>query len=154
VIVLRFESRLAAAPDALWRHATSMAGVNFELMPLVRMSYPADAATLPDAIERPDGVLFRSWLLAFGVLPFDRHALCLRSVGPGMRFDEDSTSWLHRRWGHHRRIEPLDGGACVIDELQVVPRLRLAGAVVRVVVALIFDHRHRRLRRRFGALPG
>ncbi|MFC4252425.1 hypothetical protein [Sinimarinibacterium flocculans] len=154
MIDLRVESRLAAAPDALWQHATSMAGVNFELMPLVRMTHPSDRARLPDAGELPDGVLFRSWLLAFGVLPFDRHALCLRRVGPGMRFDEDSTSWLQRRWIHHRRVEPVAGGARVIDELRIEPRLRIAAPLVRVLVAQLFDHRHRRLRQRFGALTG
>jgi ligand-binding SRPBCC domain-containing protein len=154
VIALHFESCLAAAPDTLWRHATSMAGVNFELMPLVRMTYPRDRAALPDAGELPDGVLFHSWLLLLGLLPFDRHALCLRSVGPGMRFDEDSTSWMQRRWGHHRRIEAVAGGARVIDELQIEPRIGFAAPLVRALVAQIFRHRHRRLQQRFGVMPG
>jgi ligand-binding SRPBCC domain-containing protein len=154
VIALRFESRLAVEPAELWRHATSMAGVNFELMPLVRMTHPRDRAVLPDAGELPDGVLFHSWLLLFGLLPFDRHALCLRSIGPGMRFDEDSTSWMQRRWGHHRRIEPVLGGAFVIDELQIEPRIGFAAPLVRAIVTQLFRHRHRRLRLRFGALPG
>ena len=154
MIALRFESRLAAAPDALWQHATSMAGVNFELMPLVRMTYPRDRDRLPEHDALPDGVLFHSWLLAFGLLPFDRHALCLRSLGPGMRFDEDSTSWLQRRWGHHRRIEPVPGGAVVIDELQIEPRIGFAAPIVRAIVTRLFRHRHRRLQRRFGALSG
>jgi hypothetical protein len=154
VIALRFESRLAVEPAELWRHTTSMAGVNFELMPLVRMTHPRDRTALPDAGELPDGVLFHSWLLLFGLLPFDRHALCLRSVGPGMRFDEDSTSWMQRRWGHHRRIEAVAGGARVIDELQIVPRLAFAEPLVRVLVAQICRHRHQRLQQRFGALSG
>lgn len=153
MIALRFESRLTVAPDTLWRHATSMAGVNHELLPLVRMTHPLDRAALPAEGELPDGVLFHSWLLAFGVLPFDRHALCLSSIGPGKRFDEDSTSWLQRRWRHHRRIEPLNGGACVIDELQIEPRIGFAAPLVRAIVTQLFSHRHRRLRRRFGVLP-
>ncbi len=154
MIDLRFESRLAVEPAVLWQHATSMAGVNFELMPLVRMTYPRARERLPASVEQPEGVLFHSWLLAFGVLPFDRHALHLHRVGPGMRFDEDSTSWMQRRWEHHRRVEPVAGGACLIDELRVVPRLRLAAPWVQMLVAQIFRHRHRRLRRRFGVVPG
>lgn len=150
MIALRFESLLATDVDRLWQHASSMAGVNHELMPLVRMSYPADRVALPQGEAVPKEVLFQSWLLLFGVLPFDRHALRLLDVRPGRGFDEDSTSWLQSRWVHKRRLVAQPRGVLVTDELEVTPRLRFAAPLTAFIVRQIFLHRHRRLRRRFG----
>ena len=147
---LRFESSLAADASTVWAHATAMDGVNFELGPWVRMSVPKTFAGRSIDQARPGVVLFHSWLLAFGVLPFDRHALRLEAIGPGMRFDEHSTSWMQRVWRHHRRVEPQGAGCVVIDELEVVPRAAPA-FLIRGIVGALFAHRHRRLRRRFGA---
>ncbi len=148
---LRFESPLAADAATVWAHATAMEGVNFELGPWVRMSVPRTMAGLRLDQVRPGVLLFQSWLLAFGVLPFDRHALRLHGIGPGMRFDEDSTSWLQRVWRHHRHVEPLGAGCVVVDELEVVPRMAPA-FLIRWIVGALFAHRHRRLRRRFGSV--
>ncbi|HEY1076151.1 MAG TPA: hypothetical protein VGE51_05640 [Fontimonas sp.] len=150
MIHLRFESRLAADAATVWQHASSMAGVNRELMPLVRMTYPADRAALPQGEAVPRGVLFHSWLMLFGVLPFDRHALRLSQVWPQQGFDEDSTSWLQTRWIHRRRLITHADGVSVIDELEITPRLRFAAPLVGLMVTQIFRHRHRRLVKRFG----
>ncbi len=152
MIRLRFESKLATDAGTVWRHASSMAGVNHELMPLVRMTYPADRVALPQGEAIPQGVLFHSWLMLFGVLPFDRHALQLKQVWPQQGFDEDSTSWLQARWIHKRRLIAHAGGVTVTDELEVTPRLRFAAPLVGAMLAQIFRHRHRRLRKRFGAI--
>lgn len=149
-VSLRFESQLATDIDTLWQHASSMAGVNHELMPLVRMTYPPDRDALPQGEAVPKDVLFQSWLLLFGVLPFDRHALRLVDVWPGHGFDEDSTSWLQSRWVHRRRLVAQSRGVSVTDELEVAPRLRFAAPLTAFIVRQIFLHRHRRLRRRFG----
>lgn len=84
MINLGFESLLAAPPAAIWAQASTMAGVNAELGPWVRMSYPADRAALDGQAVPLGQVLFRSWLCAFGVLPFDRHALRLERLYPGV----------------------------------------------------------------------
>jgi hypothetical protein len=150
---LRTELRAPAAE--VWRHASSMRGVNEELGPWVRMTHPSWATDL-SSVEVPLGeVAFRSWLLALGVLPFDRHSLGLVEVRDGAEqgggFVEESTSWLQRRWRHERDVEPAPGGGSTVqDRLVVRPRLAPA-ALVRPVVAALFGHRHRRLVRRFGA---
>lgn len=127
-----------------------MHGVNAELMPLMRMTFPPDAG----AIEAlPTGqVAFASWLLLFGVVPVDRHDLCIERVLPGTGFDERSHSLMQRVWIHRRRIEPLSEGCRVSDELMFEPRLIPMRALTRRIVRGIFEHRHRRLRRRFGEL--
>lgn len=143
-------SELEAPAAALWAHATSMEGVNDELMPFVRMHVPREARGKGIA-DAPLGVVaFHSWLLAFGLVPFDRHALTLVSIDAGHGFSERSWSWLQRSWRHDRSIEPSPRGAIVTDRVGFDPRLSLATPIVTRIVAGIFRHRHHRLQRRFG----
>lgn len=148
-------SALAAPADEVWVTATTMEGVNAELVPLVRMTHPRGLRSLRE-LDPPvvaGRVLFRSWLLAGGIVPFDRHALALDEVDDaGRRFVEESTSWLQRRWRHERSVVARPGGCVVTDRLTVEPRLGPARPLVAAAVGRIFDHRHRRLRRRYGAL--
>lgn len=151
MVEIERSSRLAASCEEVWRVVSTMAGVNDELRPFVRMTHPP-AVTGLEGQDVPRGeVLFASWLLAFGVVPFDRHALALVSVETGRGFVEESTSWLQRRWRHERTLEPgADGGCVVTDRLTVQPRVGLLAPVVARTVGALFTHRHRRLRARFG----
>lgn len=154
---VRLESDLRAPAGSVWRHASSMAGVNAELGPWIRMTHPLQATDLA-SVEVPLGeVAFHSWLLALGVVPFDRHSLRLVEVHDrgedGGGFVEESTSWMQRRWRHERTVEPAADGSKVSDRLLVEPRLPLT-APVRWLVTALFRHRHRRLVRRFGAGSG
>lgn len=148
---LRFESRLAAPAREVWAAASTMDGVNRELMPLLRMTHPADAPPLDDPRVRPGVVLFSSWLLLGGVIPIDRHTLTLERVLPGEGFDERSHSWLQRVWLHQRRVRPQGDGCEVVDALAFEPRVPGTAALVAPIVQSLFEHRHRRLRARFGA---
>jgi hypothetical protein len=146
---LEFRSELAASADAVWAAAGTMAGVNYELGPWLRMTFPqrGEGLRIEDA---PVGEnVFVSWILLGGVLPFDRHVLRFAQIVPGRGFDEDSTSWTERRWQHQRRIEPLDGGRCrVTDRLIFEPRG--PGALAEAIIRRVFAHRHARLRQRHG----
>jgi ligand-binding SRPBCC domain-containing protein len=157
-ITLSFRSEVAAPRSEVWAVVSTMSGVNAELGPWIRMTHPRDAESL-DATEVPTAgeVVFQSWLLAFGVLPFDRHALALVEVDTGSGFVEESRSWLQRRWRHERRLSDRAGGGCaVVDELVIEPRIGVLTPLARRTVRAIFGHRHRRLRKRFGAIesPG
>ena len=151
--VLDFEisSQLRASRADVWAAVSSMEGVNYELMPFVRMTYPARASRLTAADIKPGELLFQSWLLAFGAVPFDLHALVLMEVTDGEGFVEESSSWMQRRWRHERRLRDAVSGCVVTDHLVVEPRLRMTQPVVGAAVRRLFSHRHRRLRRRFGA---
>jgi len=152
MVRLRFESRLAVSPEAVQRVALTMPGVNAELMPLLRMSYPAQYRTL-DVHAAPAGeVVFHSWLLLFGLLPVDRHALAFEAIHEN-GFDERSSSWLQSIWIHRRRIDAVPGGTRVTDELEFEPRLRIAMPLVAAIITRVFRHRHRRLCARYGRLP-
>ncbi|UDY37843.1 hypothetical protein [Dermatobacter hominis] len=163
-IVVERSTRLAAPPGPVWRHAASMAGVNQELGPFVRMTHPSHLGDLTEVLAGDDAaallgaVAFRSWLLGFGVVPFDRHALRLVAVTDGGvaggSFREDSTSWLQRRWRHDRDVVADGTGSRVTDRVVVEPRVGVARPVTAAVVGFLFSHRHRRLASRFGAAPG
>lgn len=153
MIELRFESLLAASPQEVWSRVSTMQGVNAELMPILRMTYPPALSKLDDAPRELLGKLaFKSWVLLLGVLPVDRHFLSLQSVTTGEGFDERSSSWSNRVWNHRRTLTPIDDGTHLVDELSFEPRIRLAAPILRGFITTVFDHRHRVLRRTFGTL--
>lgn len=150
-IDLTFTSTLRTHRPEVWAVVSTMEGVNAELRPFVRMTFPAGSEQLSEAAIVPGQMLFRSWLLAGSVIPIDRHDLTLERVTDGEGFDEESTSMLQRRWRHERRLSDTPEGGCVVrDHLVIVPRLRVARPVVALAVRFLFDHRHRVLRRTFG----
>jgi ligand-binding SRPBCC domain-containing protein len=88
---------------------------------------------------------FRSWLLLFGVVPFDWDHLRLLAIEPGRYFHEDSTMLSQRRWVHRRDLEPVHGGTRVTDRVEFEPRVPFVGALLLPVFRAVFRHRHRRL---------
>jgi ligand-binding SRPBCC domain-containing protein len=146
-------SRVHADAQRVWAHAQTMAGVNAELAPFVRMTVPRHARGLT-IDEAPLGeVAFRSVLLGAGLLPFDRHALRLTAVAPGRGFQERSTSLLQRRWDHDRTLTPDGAHTIVTDRVTFAPRI--GGArLARPLVEALFQHRHRRLRRILASAQG
>lgn len=143
------KSRLAAPAATVWARATTLDGVNAELWP-IRMSAPAEWRTRP-IHEFPCGrPLFDSWILLFGLLPNDIHHFQFESVGPGMQFQEHSSSMMNRQW-RHRRVVEADGEGCIVtDTLEIVPRIALFGRLMAPVYRLVFWNRHRKLRRWYG----
>ena len=152
-IRLEFGSELAAPQEQVWRHASSMAGVNYELGPWVRMSHPPQFASITDALAAgavPGRTLFHSWITLGRLLVLDRHAFGFERLLPGEGFDERSHSWTQHLWLHRRRLAAVPGGTCLTDQLEFQPRLFLMAPLLRLIISGLFRHRHRRLRRRFG----
>jgi ligand-binding SRPBCC domain-containing protein len=148
---LRFEitSVLDAPPPEVWERVASAEGINHELMPLLRMTVPRGSRTL-DAATIPLGrKAFRSWVLLFGVIPFDYDDLTLVRLDPERGFLERSTMLTQRLWEHERTLEPVPQGTRLTDRLRFEPRFP-PRRPQRAFVARIFRHRHRRLRRHFG----
>lgn len=149
-------STLAAPADVVWAAATTPAGVNHELAPIVRMTIPHgwDGRAL-DAVA-PGTALGRSWLLLGGVVPFEYDDLTIAEVGPGHRFLERSTMAQYRTWTHERTVADAPGGCRVVDRVSFTLRApldRVPGllAVHARVLRALFGHRHRRLTGRYGA---
>jgi hypothetical protein len=148
---IRVSSQLEAGAEAVWARAIDPAGINYELRPLMRMTVPkgADGFGL-DELE--PGHIGRSWIFFFGLLPLDYDDLDIVRVEPGRSFLERSSMLSMRLWEHERTVTPLGEGRCRIeDRLAWKPRLPFPGAWLRPVIQFVFDHRHGRLRRFFGA---
>jgi ligand-binding SRPBCC domain-containing protein len=144
-------SELRAPPAAVWARVASLDGVNHELGPWLRMTAPRGASLSLE--EVPLGRRwFRSWILLLGVVPIDYDDLCIERLDPGSGFLERSTMLSARTWEHERTLQPLvDGVTQVTDRVRFVPRLPGSARVHRAVIAAIFRHRHRRLRRFFAS---
>jgi len=150
----RVASDLDAAATVVWERVITPAGINAELMPIVRM-------TLPRGIERLDPEwlplgqpIGRSWILLFGVLPIDYDDVTLVRLDPGRGFLERSPMLSQRRWEHERTIEPTGDSSCrLTDRVAFEPRLPVPPRLLRPIFKMVFRHRHRRLRRRFGGRP-
>ena len=143
-------SRLAADAAAVWDRVTTPAGINDEMRPYMRMTLPRGIEQLDlESVElgRPIG---RSWILLFGLIPFDYDDLTLVELERGRRFLERSRMLSQRSWEHERTLEPDGGGCLITDRVRWEPRLGLPGAPLRPLIAWLFRHRHRRLRRRFS----
>lgn len=147
-------SRLEAPAATVWDHVATFTGINDELAPYLRMTAPAHLSGLDATDARLGQRLCRSWLLVLGVLPVEFDDVVLVELEEGRRFLERSRMGSLRVWQHERVVEPDGAGSCVvIDRLRFEPRVGASLPLVRRIVAALFDHRHRRLRRRFGGSP-
>ena len=145
---LTFTTTLVAAPADVWRRVATMPGVNAELGPWVRMSFPAGASQL-DAMSMPLGqAAFRSWVWFLGVIPIDRSDVTLVELEPGRRFLERSPMATQHLWQHERTLQPDGAGCMITDRLVFEPRF--AGPIVCWFVRKLFNHRHARLATQFG----
>lgn len=154
VAEVRVASRLAADPAAVWERVTTPEGVNDEMRPYLRMTLPRGVESLDVETVELGEPIGRSWILLFGLVPFDYDDLCLVRLDPGRGFLERSTMLSQRLWEHERMLEPTDEGGCLIaDRVRWEPRLGLPGSPLRPVIGWFFRHRHKRLRRRFGGVP-
>jgi hypothetical protein len=135
----------------VWDRVTTPAGINDEMRPFLRMTIPRGIERLDlDSIEvgKPIG---RSWILLFGLLPFDYDEVNLARFDPGEGFLERSAMLSQRLWEHERTLEPVAGGCEVTDRVRWEPRIGLMASPLRPAVGWFFRHRHRRLLRHFGA---
>lgn len=141
---------LRAPRAAVWAHAMSMEGVNDELFPFARMTAPKGRRRLDAADVATGQRLFRSWILAFGVLPVDYDDLTFVELQPGRRFLERSPMGSQRLWEHERVVRDDGDGCIVVDRVRFRPRVPMLGSVQREIFFLVFRNRHRRLASRFG----
>jgi len=147
---IAISSRLRAAAGDVWARALTAAGVNDELRPFVRMTFPAGTDDLLEGLVLGRR-LCRSWILLGGVLPVDYDDVTMVALEPGRRFLERSTMLTQRVWEHERLIEVDAAGCRLTDRVRFEPRLALLGPAYRAIFAATFRWRHRRLRARWGA---
>jgi ligand-binding SRPBCC domain-containing protein len=156
---IRIASDLAAPPEVVWKHATTLRTINEEMGPWLYMTHPAAARdlSLSDVGQRGGMAfgtpLFSSWVLLLRCLPVERMQVTITELEDGARFVEQSKTLLMKSWRHERRVEPRGSGCTVTDILTVEPPIGLFAGLVAACVSWFFGHRHAQLRRRFGLLP-
>ncbi|MGH2807549.1 MAG: hypothetical protein ACRDKT_09750 [Actinomycetota bacterium] len=148
-------SALGAAREVVWRHATTPIGINSELWPWLRMTLPRGVDDISIDNVPLGETIGRSWILLFGLVPVDYDDLKLEELEEGRRFLERSKTSTMRVWQHERRFIDRGSGCIVEDRLAFAPKWLLAlvpgiETVTGAIVAAIFRHRHRRLKRLFG----
>jgi ligand-binding SRPBCC domain-containing protein len=148
-----FSTRIASPADVVWRRVTAPLGINAELMPVMRMTLPASMRAKTIADVQPVAHLGRSWLLLFGILPFDVDDISIAELEPGRRFLERSSMLSMKLWEHERTVIP-DGDACQLRdrirfELRVGSRIPGPERLLRWGLLRLFAHRHRRVARYF-----
>ncbi|RYH06743.1 hypothetical protein EON65_42505 [archaeon] len=153
VFSVKISSTLPVDKQTLWRHMTSMEGVNFELQPYLHMTFPATHSNLTTISRSNLGLtLFASILLLFMYIPVDLHWLRLVDVQEGEGFHEHSCSLLQQYWKHERYlVKGEEGSDCtqLVDEVEFCPRITFLGYLLKPVVKAIFRHRHIQLQKKF-----
>jgi ligand-binding SRPBCC domain-containing protein len=153
---LEQSSRLPAVAAEVWARAVTEEGINDELRPVLRMTMPRAfrGKTIEEVeVGKPLG---RSWILLGGLLPVDYDDLSLAELEPGRRFLERSRMLSFAVWQHERIVEADgDQGCRVTDTLGFELRSAVAWIpgmawLARTIIAALFRHRHRRLRRHHG----
>lgn len=132
---------------------TTVAGINDELAPWLRMTATRALRENGIAQVRVGERICRSWVLLFGVLPVDYDDITLERLDPPRGFLERSAMLSQKAWEHERTIELSTDNAsgCILtDRVRYEPRMPVPDALLRKLYAAIFRHRHRRLQRRFG----
>jgi hypothetical protein len=122
-----------------------MQNVNYELMPIVRMTFPANKATINGQQVPMHTPSFTSILLLFGFIPIDLHHLTFDKIIEGECYYENSTTLTHKFWKHTRILTVVDNGTMVNDEVTFQPRVPLLGYLLLPLYKATFNHRHRRL---------
>lgn len=144
-------SVVEAPRGAVWRRVTDFAGINHELMPLMRMVVPLGHRDTTVAEVEVGVPLGRAWILYLGFLPLDYDDLMLTELEPGSHFQEVSTMLSMRRWEHRRELRDLGGDRTEVrDTLRFEPRVPFLAPLLEPVLRRVFAHRHRRLARHFA----
>ena len=144
-------SELQAPPAEVWERVISPEGINDELMPIMRMTMPPGVEGLDAESIVPGEKIGRSWILLFGLIPFDYDDIRVTSIEVERGFLEESVMLTQRYWRHERTLEPLPGGGTrVTDDLTWEPRLPIPARWLTPLIAFFFRHRHRQLRRHFN----
>lgn len=151
---LEVRTTISARPEEVWGRVTTPAGINYELMPFMRMTIPAAmrGKTIADVI--PGSHLGRSWLLLWGIVPFDYDDIGIAELEPRRRFLERSSMLSMRRWEHERTVTPNADGCELRDRVAFELRDPLSflpgpNRLLRRLLHQLFLYRHRRVTRYF-----
>jgi len=148
-MLLTVEVALRANRSEVWAATCTVASVNRELSPFVRMTDSTHGAHFDAEPWRAGAPVL--WQLLFGFIPIDRHRVELVALPDKGGFRESSSSWWYRVWRHERALVDQPGGGCIVrDHVEIEPRLGMLDPMIAVAVRQTFRRRYQYLRREFG----
>ena len=147
---LLIASRLRTVSHEVWEHAIDPRGINAELWPILKMTFPGHRLDL-NTTSTPNPA--RSWLLLGGIIPVEYDDVVIAELESGRRLLERSSTFTQRVWEHERIVEPRGEGCSLTDRIRFVPRAPWLDPVFGFLFRAVFKHRHRRLRGLFGHNP-
>lgn len=142
-----FRSDLMASPEDVWRAATSLAGINAELMPLMAMHSSAGIRDLGELVAPASIASVDVTVRLCGLIPVGRATIELVELGEFHFVERSNQPGMHF-WQHERQVVASAAGCAIIDRLSFEPRVM--PPILGLVVERLFAHRHRRLRARWG----
>jgi len=146
-------SHLGCTASELWGHAITPQGINRELFPLLKMTSPKSYQNRSGMTGVPlNQKLFRSWILLFGVIPVEYDDITVVEMIPEQKFVEVSTMCTQKVWRHERRFTQVSEVCEVTDQVTFEPKLKLFGPVQLMIFRLVFQLRHKNLKRIFPVL--
>jgi len=145
-IELTMATEVAVSTQEAWAWSTSLRSVCAEMRPLLRIVFPKGMTDI-GANTMLGRSLGRCQFYLFGLFPIDMSKLTFSEIVPGHRFVEQSPLLSMHFWRHERIVTPgaSGRGARITDHLTFAPRF--ATPVVRLMVKLLFAHRHKMLAR-------
>ena len=135
--------------EDVWRTIGNWDGVNNELGPLIKMSYPKTYAQLAD-IPADGKSHFTAGVTLFGIIPIDRHKFAFVGKDIPNYFDERSSNLNMKFWSHKRTLIEREGGVEVTDTCAFIPRIGFMGGFLGATFSWVFRRRHQRLKKQFG----
>lgn len=145
-VELKMATGVPVSTQEAWAWSTSLRSVRAEMRPLLRLVFPKGMTDI-GANTMLGKSLGRCQFFLFGLFPIDMSRLTFTEIVPGHRFVEQSQLLSMHSWRHERIVTPAaDGrGSRITDRLTFSPRF--ATPVVRLMVKLLFAHRHKMLAR-------
>ncbi|MCK5050263.1 MAG: hypothetical protein KAS53_00895 [Candidatus Cloacimonetes bacterium] len=150
------QSTLEASCEEVWTQVFQMEGVNAELSPWMKMTYPLEMNRFDPEMTPIGKLVFRSTILVFGLIPIDYYNLSFVKIDSPTQFHEQSSSIGFKKWTHIRTLETVERGCRLTDKVEYEPRIPILGGALHPVFLGLFKHRQKYLRKKFGYLnePG
>ncbi len=145
-VKLSFNSALDISKEKLWERIHTFSKLDFELSPVLKMTFPADYKEIPFEECPTNRFIFSSVVLLFRFIPIDFYKVRLVKVILNKGFIEESESLFTSLWMHTRTIEGRGNKCEIRDQLEVTARSIFYVPFIWLLIKIVFKNRHRRLK--------
>ena len=146
-VTLSFNSTLNISKKKLWETIHTFSKLDFELFPVLKMTFPAGYKEIPFEDCPTNKFIFSSVVLLFRFIPIDFYKVRLMKVIPNKGFIEESESLFTSVWKHTRTIKKRGSKCEIRDQLDVTAKSIFIVPFIWLLIKSVFKNRHRRLKK-------